>query len=315
MTVQSLAAEHAAARAAITRAAVAAALARWETVAGRAVDMAWERLLPEVMTIVAGAQLATAKTADSYVDSALAQQGAATSAAGAVVAERLAGIASDGRTLDGLLRQPAAAAAQALRQGVAVERALAGGQATLEMIVRTQVADSGRAADGIAIAVRQRVGYIRMLVPPSCSRCVVLAGRWYAYDAGFPRHPVCNCTQIPAREDAPGDLRTDPKDYFQSLSEQDQNRIFTKDGAQAIRDGADIGQVVNARRGMTAAVDAFGREAVTTTEGATRRGFAGKRLLAEGKGHIPRLMPESIYQLAESRADAVRLLRRFGYIT
>lgn len=307
MTTQSIAADHYATRAAITRAAVAAVRARWESAAGRAVDMAWERLLPEVMTIVAGVQLAAARTADDYVDSTLAQQGARTPAAGAVAANRLAGIASDGRTLDGLLRQPAVAAAQALKQGVAVERALAGGQASLEMIVRTQVADAGRVADGIAVTARNRVGYVRMLIPPSCSRCVLLAGRWYAYDAGFPRHPVCNCTQIPAREDAAGDLRTDPKDYFRSLPEQDQNRIFTKAGAQAIRDGADMGQVVNARRGMSVAGE-------VTTEGATSHGFAGQRLGAASGQVARRLTPEGIYKLAESRADAVRLLRRFGYI-
>src|SRR5690606_23965723 len=33
--------------------------------------------------------------------------------------------------------------------------------------------------------------YVRMLTPPSCSRCTVLAGRWYRKNAGFARHPGC----------------------------------------------------------------------------------------------------------------------------
>lgn len=80
--------------------------------------------------------------------------------------------------------------------------------------------------------------------------------------------------------------------------------MFTKDGAKAIRDGADPGQVVNARRGM--AVSA-GR--TVTTEGTSRRGFARSRL-----GGAVRLMPEQIYRDASSREEAVRLLRLHGYL-
>lgn len=353
MTVESVAADHYAVRQALIRAATSAALARWARVRPGQIGNSWNELLPEVMTIVAGAQLAAAREADRYVDEALRAQNTPVAAAGRVAPGLLAGIASDGRTLDGLLRTPAGAAITALNRGAAAERAMAVGQGALDMVVSTQVADAGRIADSIAITARPRVGYVRMLTPPSCSRCAVLAGRWYAFDAGFDRHPRCNCISIPAAENHAGDLRTDPKAYFRSLSTAEQDRIFTKDGAEAIRSGADIGQVVNARRGMsTAARDefgnrrlapatVFGQEVFTTLEGTTTRGVAGKRLIAEGarlsgesaetvrrrsrtgtvdrtvtrqRVQVPRLMPESIVQLAESRADAVRLLRRFGYI-
>ena len=56
----------------------------------------------------------------------------------------------------------------------------------------------------------------------------------------------------------------------------------------------------------------FGRRVFVTTEGTTRRGVAGARL---GQARTPRLMPESILEIATDREDAVRLLRRFGYIT
>ncbi|GIF08667.1 hypothetical protein [Actinoplanes siamensis] len=63
-----------------------------------------------------------------------------------------------------------------------------------------------------------------------------------------------------------------------------------------------------------------------TSEGTTTRGLAGVRLGARtdgvrGKGRryrsarAPRLMPETILQIAgNDRQEAVRLLRRFGYL-
>jgi hypothetical protein len=61
----------------------------------------------------------------------------------------------------------------------------------------------------------------------------------------------------------------------------------------------------------------FGRDLFTTTEGTTKRGVAGKVMEGlPGGRKAPRLMPESIYQIAgRDRDEAIRLLRRFGYIT
>jgi hypothetical protein len=98
-------------------------------------------------------------------------------------------------------------------------------------------------------------------------------------------------------------VRTDPKLYFESLSGPEQDRIFTKVGAQAIRDGADIFQVVNARRTKAGMYTAGGLK--YTTESTTKR----------GRKRGPRLMPESIYKIAGSdRAEAIRLLRFHGYL-
>lgn len=141
--------------------------------------------------------------------------------------------------------------------------------------------------------------------------------------------------------------------YFRSLTRDEQDRAFTKAGAESIRLGADISQVVNARRGALGltpagarltgdeatalrggrqrgrleAVDVFGRQLYVTTEGVTVRGSAGVRLGARETGvrrpgdryksaRPPRLMPESILAIAgDDRDEAVRLLKRFGYIT
>lgn len=102
---------------------------------------------------------------------------------------------------------------------------------------------------------------------------------------------------VPAAEDAADDIRTDPRGYFDSLTRVEQDKAFTAAGAAAIRDGADIARVVNARRGMQTATD--GR--LYTTEAAGRR---------------PRLMPEQIFREANgSRDEAVRLLRLHRYLT
>lgn len=136
----------------------------------------------------------------------------------------------------------------------------------------------------------------------------MLAGKFFRFNDGFQRHPLCDCIHIPSSENVAGDLTTDPKAYFESLSAEDQNRYFTKAGAQAIRDGSDIGQVVNARRGMSTAAGPSGRrrlvrrDGVFTTTSGARRGQA-------------RLMPESIYEQASDRAEALALLKQHGYLT
>ena len=75
--------------------------------------------------------------------------------------------------------------------------------------------------------------------------------------------------------------------------------VFTRAGAESIRQGADIAQVVNARSGMYTAA---GRQ-LTTTAARIR-----------GQGGI-RLMPEQILREAgNDRDEAQRLLKRFGYL-
>ena len=88
--------------------------------------------------------------------------------------------------------------------------------------------------------------------------------------------------------------------------------LFTNAGAEAIREGSDIYQVVNARRGMS---PAGGLKPRVTTEGTTRFGFAGRRTGPLHGTGIQRLMPEGIYQLARTREEARALLRQHGYLS
>ncbi|GIF14796.1 hypothetical protein [Actinoplanes teichomyceticus] len=352
-TPAELAVEHASVRRRMAVAVADEARRAWRQVDPARIAESWIAAMARLLLLVTGAQRAAAGRSEQYLTDVLTAQGLDPAPVAELVPEALSGVASDGRPLDSLLYQPVITALTGLQRGATLDRALAGGQAALDMIVRTQIADAGRVADQVAMTARpDATGYVRMLVGRSCSRCAILAGRWYAVNAGFRRHPRCDCVHIPGREDTTRDARTDPDLFFRSLSRAEQDRVFTKAGAEAIRLGADIGQVVNSRRGaigLTPAgaritaqearalrnglergrlqpVDVFGRQLVVTTEGTTVRGEAGRLLGARENGvradgrryrsaRIPRLMPESILQIAgRDRDEAVRLLKRFGYL-
>lgn len=247
--------------------------------------------LAGLAALVTLAQQAAAQDASGSVPLMLAEQGAAFWSPLSVVSSAFAGVASDGRGLVSLFEQ-------------------ASTRRDMQLMVATQVQDAARVAAGVAIATRPEVtGYVRMLNPPSCSRCVILAGKWFRWNTGFERHPKCDCRHIPAAEDTADELRTDPRGYFESLSPEQQANVFGKAAAQAIRDGADLAQVVNARRGMSVA-SIGGRRVLITSEGTTRRGLYG----SSRRGR-PRLMPEQIYAITgDDRAEALRLLEANGYI-
>lgn len=190
-TAHEVARQHYDQRQRLVIATAAAAMAMWSEVDEADLSGSWLARLPRLLTLLRAAQRAAAAQADSYVTRALAVQGFSPSPAGEVVPDALAGIGSDGRPLVSLLQAPVVATKVALARGVTLDRAIATGRANLEMVVRTQVADAGRVADGVAVAARPRTGYTRLLVPPSCGRCVILAGRYYRWNDGFARHPNC----------------------------------------------------------------------------------------------------------------------------
>lgn len=189
----------------------------------------------------------------------------------------------------------------------------------LDRMVMSLVADAARAAESVGIAVRPRVGYVRYVSPPSCSRCVILAGRFYRWSSGFLRHPGCDCTHLPTT-DPRSEFRQNPHDLI------DRGLVtgLSKADRKALGDGADLNQLVNYKNGNIRRLNfGPGRTVTTTTEGVTSRGIAGKRLgdLRSAKdsryrasGRM-RLTPDAIYRAAgEDRASALRLLKVHGYI-
>lgn len=182
--------DHAATRRRLALATAGEAKRLWSAVDPGNIAQSWLSSLARLMIVVAGAQRVAADQADRYLDEVLDLQDIDPAADAKVIPAALSGVASDGRGLDGLLYQPVVTALTGVQRGDGVARALTGGQAALDMIVRTQVADAGRVADQVAMAARrQSTGYVRMLVGKSCSRCAILAGRRYGWSTGFQRHP------------------------------------------------------------------------------------------------------------------------------
>lgn len=185
-------------------------------------------------------------------------------------------------------------------------------------LVASLVQDAGRAAQGVNIASRRGIGYARVLTTPSCSRCAVLAGRVYRWNASFDRHPGCDCTAVPS---------SDPRAVAENPAKLVRDGHVTglsKADRAAIDAGADFNQIANAKRGLQSAT-IYGRRVQITTEGTTRRGLAYRSLGSRGRDvRIPgeryarttvaRLTPNEIYRQASSQADAIRLLKRHGYI-
>lgn len=317
MDVWALAERHAAIRRRTAAAAVLAATVAWRGMDSGNLAGSWLYAGPRIYSAAYAGQVSVASTASGYVSDALnAQIEAPRTAAPVVDPAAFAGAAADGRPLASLLRLPLARTYTDLSAGFTPADAMGRGEALLRMLVDTEVADAGRTADGVAMTADHRVeGYIRIVSAAACGRCILLAGKRYRYNAAFARHPHCHCQQVP--EASTGDLAhhlTDPHAAFERLTPVQQDRAFTVAGAKAIRDGADVGQVVNARRGMYTA-HIFSRDLQVTTEGATRHSLYKKAVRDSGRPAPPvRLTPDAIYRIASDRDDAVRLLRRYGYL-
>jgi hypothetical protein len=311
----------------------------------------WKAGIGRRMTqVVTAGQLASAGLADAYVDEIVDVEGGDPERAGSVRSAAFAGLAADGRALDSLLYLSVITTKQGIGGGLDTQDALMRGLRRALTMSSSEVTQAGRGAVGASMAGKRTIqGYVRVVQPPACARCIVLAGKEYGWNTGFQRHPKCDCIHLPttliARSQRRGRVDSDsftpttrpgrggagfidPSAYFNGLSRAEQDRIFTAAGARAIREGADIGQVVNARRGMYTST-AYGRTLRATREGTTTRGsfYRQERARDIARGRVPanigrqyrltspRLMPEEIFELAESRDEAISMLRRFGYLT
>lgn len=310
MTVRSVAQAHYERMQQISGVATAVAVREWRKLPPGDWEAAYVSTIgPQALAALILGQLASAEEADGYVGDiidAIFGGDLGRAGEGRINPDALAGVAADGRSLDTLLYIPVQRAQIALRRGATVAEALDIGEKMLASIVHTEVTDAGRVADGVAITSRPVLtGYVRMLTPPSCGRCAVLAGRTYKWNAGFERHPNCDCRHVPVAGEPDQLFLIDPRAAVLA----GEVRGLSKADEQAIRDGADVGQVINAQRGM---YTAGGRK--LTTEGTTRRGLAGQRARRSGT-RGPRPRPEQIYRdSGGDRSRAIRDLQRYGYI-
>ncbi|WP_333771015.1 hypothetical protein [Streptomyces sp. IBSBF 2435] len=301
----------------------------------------WLRAVgPALIRLLTAGQLLAATPAQRFVETMVIADGLVNHydhGATRLLPRAVAGTAADGRPLDSLLYQPVIHTKTLLASGSTLPEAMMSGQLHLRRIISSEVADAGRGAFSVAtVANRTITGFVRTIRAGACSRCAILAGRWYRWDADFDRHKRCQCYGVPSTRSRPGRL-TDPMRFFHGLDRAEQDRRFGAGGARAIRDGGNIYSVVNAARSTTT-LDAYGQRVVATLEGTTRRGSFYRQMLREAEQktgtrfardrielqqglpkfelRTPRLVPAEIYRLAAGdRSEAIRLLRRFGYMT
>jgi len=316
MSAAELAAAHRFRQQAIASLTLARTRRLWRVLDPANPEGSWRAVGALALAAMVAAQSEAARGADDYVSAALSSQGADPDPAGTVPAGAFAGTASDGRDLPGLLAWPVFQVSVLVAQGMTSGSALAAGRRHLDRIVLTQVADAARTATGVAtVNDRRAKGWIRHVTAPCCSRCAILAGKFYRWNKGFQRHPHCDCVHMPAAEVIEPQS---PKALYDQMSPAERKRAGWSAGdVRAIDDGADLYQVTNAHRGLQSMTVA-GRQVKTTLQGATRRGLAGGRLGAKTGGRVIRLTPEQIYadadRLGWSRDETIRALKRHGYI-
>ncbi|WP_345750102.1 VG15 protein [Microbacterium rhizophilus] len=253
----------------------------------------WGRVRDQALGVVDAGRRAAVSLALPYTAAVLEETGQNAAATGALSAAAFVTTAPDGRDLGSLYDTAVIKAKTAVKQGTAPALARDVAGRWLTMTTLTVLADTRREVFAADITQRPALtGYVRMLNPPSCRRCAILAGRWYRWNEGFQRHPRCDCQHIPAVEDVGGDLRTDPYAYFRSLSVAEQDAVFGAAEARAIRDGGDIYRAVNV----------------------SNRGLATARS-ARRYGTPSRLTIEDIYAKSNGdRARAIAMMRDEGYI-
>lgn len=292
---------------------------------GKSSPEAWRDAVQSIGHRLLLLQVAMASLADPYLNDVLEAQGADPRSDTQLVPPNFSDLADGGGSwLQLLVYAPNSVREQDARSWTRF-------QFVANSIVKTGITDVARSSVQAGAQARPAVKwYVRMLRGKTCARCAVLAGRRYRSIVAFDRHLNCDCVHIPAAEDS-RDWSTDPKSLFRSLGREEQEAVFTRAGAEAIRLGADISQVVNAHKGVWTPT-AYGQQVQATLEGTTKRGIAGSLLGEEGfaktaaplkssryaHSRTPRLMPEEIFLQAQKlgwdRVETLRQLQRFGYL-
>jgi len=309
--------------------AAAHAVSRLWRGVGEDFDATYARIEPALLSVLFTAQERVADGALAYVPDVL---GDASDPLYASAGSRFVGVAGDGLPVASMAYGAVIQAKQAVAAGLDVAEALARGGRHLTLATGTVLSDTGRAAEKVSGGAHRVRLWTRMLNPPSCGRCVILAGKTSRQSEAFNRHPGCDCRNVPSTEDTGDDARTDPKAYLDGLSSAEQDRVLgSKANGQAFRDGADTNQLINAyrRKGAVRPAQINGQGIKFTREGTTRRGHAywqmsqaqyvrEQSVFRDGtkyyKLKAPRLMPETIYKTAKDPADAKRLLKLYGWI-
>jgi hypothetical protein len=262
-------------------------------------DASWSRIAPSLTALTAGAQLAASTAGVQYVPAVLAETGQPDEPQAAVRPQAFSGVASDGRSLTGLLEGSVVAAKRAVARGADGGDALAAGQRWLEQALQSAVSDAARDASQAAVAVRPRMQWVRVVNPPCCSRCAVLAGKVFGWNASFPRHPRCDCLALPVTVGNADSYLTKPDELVRRGLVHD----LTADQRQRLDGGADLVKVLNESRDRWRVQLAADRRAVK------RRGESWG---PAGDQPPPGTTIHELFARLTSQVDAAKAMRSAG---
>jgi hypothetical protein len=270
------------------------------------IDLSWRLINADLTKTVAALQVAGAREASSYVGAVLDEQGMDAPAVATVQPLAFAR-GSSGLPLSDVLATVPAAVKAAIGTG-ARDAALTRGLTLLEGIAETQIADAARLATQAASVARPDVRtWVRVLNPPSCGRCAVMAGSVYHWNATFQRHPRCDCRTLPSTDADPKALTFDPRAYFDGLLAPEQEKRFGKSVAEDIRSGTELVKAVNAPRDAWRVRLANEREAAAPRWGSTPATGAAS-------AQSPQTFMESLIHQVNDRNTAIRNLADAGFL-
>lgn len=285
------------------------AVRAWGEVDPARISESWERVSPVVVSEIAREQTRVADSAVRTSREVSVETGQYRIPDDFHNPRELVGYGSQGVPLEDAVYSPAIGVKTRIAAGAPTAEAMLYGASTVASLASTIVADTGRESMQLDMIARKQAGYVRVVEAGACSRCIVIAGRFFRWNDGFKRHPSCRCEHMPARSKEWAEDEgwfADPYAAFNEMSEAEQRRVFGEFSAKAIRDGADISQVVNAtsaRSGMYAG----GR---MTREGTSR--FGNFRRTSQ---YRQRLTPYGIYgDGSRSREQVIQALKDNGYI-
>lgn len=327
----------------ISDVSTAKALRLWRQVDFDFLDPSWARIEAAIVGQATAAQMKAATSADTFTSKMTVSYGEPR-VSSAIVPQAFVGVDGSGRDVGSLLYGAVTSTKEAVGSGLGRQLSMQAGATYLAAMFKTLLADQARSADMVSSIGRGYTRYVRVVEPGACSRCIILAGA--TQFKPFQRHPACRCTcqPLPVGQS----FGKSPSEIFDEMSEAEQDRVFTKAGAQAIRDGGDVQRIVSARRSVpmrpasslpsssgwarmqktTIGYRPDGQpvQVYSTLEGATRRGEFGKaqsrssawRRLQGARYDTTsrvRLMPESIIEIAgDDEALRLAFLRDAGYI-
>lgn len=281
--------EYQAARERLTVAAYKQVGTIWREV-GDDFDRGWPIVAPAIVATITDAQEGAAADGLAYFDAALVEQDI-TPQAPRIDPAAFAGVAYslDGLTtgdLDSLTYGSVVHARTA--PATSLSERIDAGSRWLGRITQTQLSQAGRASMSVAMTSDAQTGWTRTVNPPCCRFCAVRAGTFHTWNYPFWQHTGCDCTRTPTTFDRLGETATDigPDDVT----------YLTDAQREAMREGADLGRIINSERGIS-------EDRMTTTAQISRR----------NRGRT-RLTPDGIYAVSATREEAIERLRQYGYI-